>query len=87
MHRQRDFLLLGTLAAAFATPALAQAVAPAVWAGTDGTQSTAFIPDFSGRWRHRRDHLRALAQRVEVDAKEVRIGGIGADTGNRNRVS
>ena len=52
MHRQRDFLLLGTLAAAFATPGLGQAVAPAVWAGTDGTQSTAFIPDFSGRWRH-----------------------------------
>jgi site-specific DNA recombinase len=24
---------------------------------------------------HRRDHLRALAQRVEVDAKEVRIVG------------
>ena len=26
-------------------------------------------------WRFRRDHLRALAQRVEVDAKEVRIMG------------
>jgi hypothetical protein len=28
------------------------------------------------RWEcYRRDHLRALAQRVEVDAKEVRISG------------
>jgi hypothetical protein len=35
------------------------------------------VKDIRSQYRHltRRDHLRALAQRVEVDAKEVRIVG------------
>jgi hypothetical protein len=48
-----EFLLLVTLAAAAATPALGQDVAPAVGpASTSGIQSGASIPDFSGIWAH-----------------------------------
>jgi hypothetical protein len=48
-----DFLLLVTLAAAAATPALGQDVPPAVGqAGISGIQSAASIPDFSGIWTH-----------------------------------
>jgi hypothetical protein len=50
--RQRDFLLLVTLMAAAATPALGQTVALAVGSATSGTQSAASIPDFSGIWAH-----------------------------------
>jgi hypothetical protein len=50
MHRQRLFLFLMPLAAAAATPALGQAVAPTV--GPASTQGAAYIPDFSGRWSH-----------------------------------
>jgi hypothetical protein len=46
-HR-RDILLLVTLAAAAATPALGQTAAPAVGAAS----SAASVPDFSGIWRH-----------------------------------
>jgi hypothetical protein len=48
MRRQRDFLLLVTLAAAAATPALGQALGSA----RGDTRSAAFIPDFSGLWSH-----------------------------------
>ena len=47
-----DFLLLMTLAAAAATPASGQSVAPAVGPTGSGTQSAASIPDFSGIWAH-----------------------------------
>ena len=50
MHRRRDFLLLATLAAAAATPALGQDAAPAVGAASSATQSAASIPDFSRMW-------------------------------------
>src|SRR5580693_9754971 len=50
MHRQRDFLLLATLAAAAATPALGQDPAPAAAAASSATQSAASIPDFSRLW-------------------------------------
>src|ERR1700720_2303968 len=50
--RHRDFLLLVTLTAAAATPALGQTVAPAVESATSGTQTAASIPDFSGLWAH-----------------------------------
>jgi hypothetical protein len=50
-HR-RDILLLVTLAAAAATPALGQTVAPAVGATSGGAQGVTSIPDFSGIWRH-----------------------------------
>ena len=46
-----DFLLVVTLAAAVATPAFGQAVAPTV-APADSKQSAASIPDFSGMWVH-----------------------------------
>src|ERR1700681_4028676 len=52
MHRHRDFLLLVTLAAAAATPALGQDVAPRAGPASSGTQSVASIPDFSGIWAH-----------------------------------
>jgi len=51
MHRQRNFLLLVTLAAA-AWPALGQDVAPVVGPAGSGTQTGASIPDFSGIWSH-----------------------------------
>src|SRR5216683_3331493 len=51
MNRQRlEFLLLVILAAAAATPALGQMMAPA--AGAASTQGVAVIPDFSGIWWH-----------------------------------
>jgi hypothetical protein len=49
MHRQREFILLVTLAAAAATPALGQDVAPSVMPAGNGAAS---IPDFSGMWAH-----------------------------------
>src|ERR1700731_2676954 len=53
MNVQRgDFLLLVTLMAAGATPALGQTAMPAVGAASSGTQSAAPIPDFSGIWGH-----------------------------------
>jgi hypothetical protein len=53
MNEQRqNFLLLVTLAAAATTPALGQAVTPAVGPAGGATQSAASIPDFSGIWGH-----------------------------------
>ena len=50
MHRQRDFLLLATLAAAAATPALGQNADPAARAASTAPQSTASAPDLSRLW-------------------------------------
>ena len=50
MHRQRDFLLLATLAAAAATPALGQDAAPAAAAAHSATHGAASVPDFSRMW-------------------------------------
>jgi hypothetical protein len=50
--QQRHFLLLVTLAAAAATPALGQPVTPAVGPASSATQSAATIPDLSGMWGH-----------------------------------
>ena len=50
MHRQRDFLLLATLAAAATTPALGQNVDPAARAASTAPQSTASVPDLSRLW-------------------------------------
>jgi hypothetical protein len=50
MHRQRDFLLLVTVAAAAAAPALGQTAAPVVGRSNAATQGDAAIPDFSGIW-------------------------------------
>jgi hypothetical protein len=50
---RREFLLLVTVAAAVATPALGQDAAPAGKpADAGGIQSGASIPDFSGIWAH-----------------------------------
>jgi hypothetical protein len=51
MKAQRNFLLVATLAAAAATPAVGQTVAPAVASG-DSNKGAASIPDFSGIWAH-----------------------------------
>ena len=48
--RRRNFLLIVTLAAAAATPALAQA--PTVGPANSGKESAASIPNFSGMWVH-----------------------------------
>src|SRR6516164_2838829 len=48
----RDFLLVMTLVAAVATPALGQTAMPAVGAASTGTPSAAPVPDFSGIWAH-----------------------------------
>jgi hypothetical protein len=50
MHRQRDFLLLATLAAAATAPALGQDAAPVASAASTTTQSAASAPDFSRLW-------------------------------------
>jgi hypothetical protein len=50
-HR-RAFILLVSLAAAAATPALGQPVSPAVTPAPSAVQNTASIPDFSGVWVH-----------------------------------
>ncbi len=50
MYMQWDFLLLVTLAAAAATPAVGQT--STVEAASIGTPGAATIPDFSGVWRH-----------------------------------
>ncbi len=50
--QRRDFLLVVILAAAAATPAFGQAVAPTVAPANSGKESAASIPDFSGMWVH-----------------------------------
>ena len=50
--QRRNFLLVVTLAAAAASPAFGQAVAPAVGPANSGKQNVASIPDFSGIWVH-----------------------------------
>src|SRR6202521_6377103 len=50
--QRRDFLLVVTLAAAAATPAFGQAVAPTVAPSNSGKVSAASTPDFSGIWVH-----------------------------------
>ena len=50
--QRRDLLLVVTLAAAAATPALGQAVVPTVGSANSGGESAASIPDFSGIWVH-----------------------------------
>src|SRR6185369_12305537 len=50
--RCRDFLLLATLMAAAASPALGQGVAPSAEAGTSAAHTAASVPDFSGIWAH-----------------------------------
>src|ERR1700751_5595158 len=50
--RCRDFLLLATLMAAAASPALGQGGAPSAEAGTSAAHTAASIPDFSGIWAH-----------------------------------
>src|ERR1700724_496397 len=50
--QRRDFLLVVTLAAAAATPAFGQAVAPTVAPTNSGKVSAASTPDFSGMWVH-----------------------------------
>ena len=59
MHnRQRDFLFLVILAAAYMTPAWGQGVAPAVGPAGSITRSPQSIPDFSGTWSN--ESLNAL---------------------------
>jgi hypothetical protein len=50
--QRRDFLLVVTLAAAAATPAFGQAVAPTIAPSNSGKVSAASTPDFSGIWVH-----------------------------------
>jgi hypothetical protein len=50
--QRRNFLLVVALAAAAATPAFGQAVAPTVAPANSGKESAASVPDFSGMWVH-----------------------------------
>src|SRR5579883_381324 len=50
MHRQRNFLLVVTLAALAMTPAAGQGVSPANVAVNSEARSTISIPDLSGAW-------------------------------------
>ena len=52
MAMQRDFLLLVTLVAAFASPAFGQTAVPAVAPTQAAAPGAASVPDFSGVWRH-----------------------------------
>jgi len=52
MIARRYFLLSVTLAAVAAIPAWPQAGAPSTAPAGGGTQSVAFVPDFSGMWAH-----------------------------------
>jgi hypothetical protein len=52
MYRNRNFLIFVTLATAAATPALGEAIVPAVGLADSGAHSAASIPDFSGLWSH-----------------------------------
>ena len=52
MNRQRNFLLFTALAAAIATPALAQTVASGGGPATGVTDGAASIPHFTGVWNH-----------------------------------
>jgi hypothetical protein len=53
MNVQRgNFLLVATLAAAAATPAFGQAVAPTVGPDNSRKESAPSVPDFSGIWTH-----------------------------------
>jgi len=52
MKTPRKLLLSAAMAAALASPALAQTAPPVAAPGKVGAQSTASIPDFSGVWRH-----------------------------------
>src|SRR5438046_6581304 len=57
----RNFLLVVTLAAATATPAFGQAVAPAAGPAAKGEASAASVPDFSGQWVHANPGYEPLA--------------------------
>jgi hypothetical protein len=52
MNVRGNLLLLVTVAAMAATPAVGQDVAPAVRAAGTVTQSAASVPDFSAMWAH-----------------------------------
>src|SRR5258708_22993693 len=52
MNLARDFLLLVTLMAGAAAPALGQTAAPAAGPAASSKQGATAIPDFAGVWRH-----------------------------------
>jgi hypothetical protein len=52
MHKQWHVILMMALAAAAATSALAQTVAPLAGRTSSGTASTVSFPDFAGIWAH-----------------------------------
>ena len=69
MHnRRRDFLLLVILVAASMTSASGQGVAPAVGPGNSSTQSTASIPDLSGK-EHAQSNNPGSGPRVDPNYK------------------
>src|SRR3977135_2736726 len=57
----RNFLLVGTLAAAAATPAFGQEVVPTAGTAAKGEASAASVPDFSGLWVHANPGYEPLA--------------------------
>jgi hypothetical protein len=78
MNLQRwDFLLVVTLAAAAATPAFGQAVAPTVGPANRGKESPASVPDFSGIWVHSIPGFEPLASGPTSLVNRSRRSGIG----------
>ena len=78
MNLQRWYFLLAvTLAAAAATPAFAQAVAPTVGPADGGKESAASIPDFSGIWVHSIPGFEPLASGSTSLVNRSRRNGIG----------
>jgi len=75
--RRWGFLLVVTLAASAATPALGQAVAPTVAPGNSGKESAASIPDFSGIWVHSIPGFEPLASGPTSLVNRSRRNGIG----------
>src|SRR5258708_29499801 len=77
MKQRRYFLLGVALAAAGATPAFGQAVAPPVAPANSGKESAAPIPDFSGIWVHSIPGFEPLPSGPTSLVNRSRRNGIG----------
>src|SRR5258708_2188591 len=77
MKQRRYFLLGVALAAAAATPAFGQAVAPTVSPANSGKESAAPIPDFSGIWVHSIPGFEPLPSGPTSLVNRSRRNGIG----------
>src|SRR5215475_9408241 len=75
--QRRDFLLVVTLAAAAATPAFGQAVAPTIGPANGSKDSARSVPDFSGIWVHSIPGFEPLPSGPTSLVNRSRRNGIG----------